>query len=230
MVSIIFPVKNRLAHVKECLPTFLNQTYKDIEIICVDYNCPQNTGGWVKSAYPQIKVFKAKVRQNEWNLCASRNIGIKEAGGEIVAIFDADTLMEPGFIEDCVQRLTNNNFICGYPIGKLHGCCVISKENIYKVGGYNEFLKGWGFDDQDLINRLTDGKYHEKNPALKYINIEMLGFNESLVDLIRHEDSMRVQYQPYKDIRATNNNNAHIALHSGKFRGLESDNIKYIQL
>jgi glycosyltransferase involved in cell wall biosynthesis len=220
MISIIIPCKNRLDHLKECIPGWVNQTYKDIELIIVDYNCPQKTGDWVKENHPFIHVVRASVGVREWNLCAARNLGIKNSAGDILGIFDADTIMEPNFIEDCLNRLTEDNFLCGYPIGKAHGCCVVHKKNMYAVGGYNETLKGWGFDDQCLYNRFTNASLHERNPIHKYIDIKMISFNENLIDLIRHDDSLRVQYQKYKKIQSTNHINSHTSLHSNCFIGL----------
>lgn len=221
MVSLIIPCKNRLDHLKQCIGGWLNQNYMDIELIIVDYNCPQKTGDWLYENFADVvKVVKADVREKDWNLCAARNLGIKNSSGEILGIFDADTIMEPNFIADCLSKLTDDNFLCGYPIGKAHGCCVVHKKNMYAVGGYNECLKGWGFDDQDLYNRFTNGSMHDKSEILKYIDIKMIGFDENLIDLIRHEDSLRVEYSKYKNIQATNHINSHTSLHSNCFIGL----------
>ena len=220
MISLIIPCKNRLDHLKECISGWLHQTYTDIEVIIVDYNCPKKTGEWVNEYYPTVKVIRANVGIKDWNLCAARNLGIKNSYGEVLGIFDADTIMEPTFIQDCMNKLTEDNFLCGYPIGKAHGCCVVHKKNMYAVGGYNECLKGWGFDDQCAYNRFTNGSMHEKRSDLKYIDIKMIGFDENLIDLIRHEDSLRVEYSKYKNIQATNHINSHTSLHSNCFIGL----------
>jgi cellulose synthase/poly-beta-1,6-N-acetylglucosamine synthase-like glycosyltransferase len=153
-------------------------------------------------------------------------LGIRFAKNEILGIFDADTIMFPGFIDDCMEKIKSDNFICGYPIGKAHGCCVVSAKKMYEVGGYNEFLSGWGFDDQDLYNRLTGGRFHDRNEKLKYADLKMEGFNEELIDLIRHEDFFRTKYQKQKTIQSSNHINSHISLHSSLFRGLESNLIK----
>lgn len=220
MISIIIPCKNRLNHLKQCIGGWLNQSYKDIEIVIVDYNCPQKTGEWLKENHPSVKVVNANVGIKEWNLCAARNLGIKNSLGDILGIFDADTIMEPEFIEDCINRLTEDAFMCGYPIGKAHGCCIVHRKNMYAVEGYNECLKGWGFDDQDLYNRFMNGSMHEKSSLLKYIELKMIGFDENLIDLIRHEDELRVEYQKYKKIQSTNHINSHVSLHSNCFIGL----------
>lgn len=223
MISIIIPCKNRLDHLKQCIPGWLIQTYKDIELIIVDYNCPQKTGDWINENLgwdTSIKIVRANVGIKDWNLCAARNLGIRNSTGDILGIFDADTIMEPKFIEDCINRLTEGNFLCGVPIGKLHGCCVVHRKNMYAVGGYNECLKGWGFDDECIINRFTNASRHDRNPIHKYIDIKMIGFDENLIDLIRHDDSLRVEYSKYKNIQATNHINSHVSLHSNCFIGL----------
>lgn len=230
MISIIIPVKDRLDHLQECIPSWVSQMSCDREIIIVDYNCPQSSGAWVKENYPGVRVIRAQVKSKHWNLCEARNLGIRFAKNEILGIFDADTIMSAGFIDDCMSRITNDNFLCGYPIGKAHGCCVVSAKNMYAVGGYNEYLSGWGFDDQDLYNRLMNGNFHERNKKFSYADLAMIGFDENLIDLIRHEDILRTKYQKHKTIQASNHINSHVALHSSLFRGLESNFIKGVEL
>ena len=36
MISVIVPVHNTFRYVKECLESILNQTYANIEVICID--------------------------------------------------------------------------------------------------------------------------------------------------------------------------------------------------
>lgn len=210
MISLVIPIKNRLPHLKECLPTWLNQTYTDFEIIIVDMSCPQFSGRWVDDNITdtRVRVHYKNVRPKYWNLCEARNEGIREAKGAIVGVFDADTLMQPTFIEESLSRLTERSFMNGNGVGHNHGCCIAHRYLFYEVGGYNELLKGWGFDDESLYRRMRKAGVTE------------LTFKDELVYLIPHDDKMRVEYQNYKNIQASNHNNYWFDTESGKFKGL----------
>lgn len=42
-LSIVIPVYNTAIYLKECLESIINQTYSEIEIICVDDCSPDNS-------------------------------------------------------------------------------------------------------------------------------------------------------------------------------------------
>jgi glycosyltransferase involved in cell wall biosynthesis len=90
-VSIVIPVYNVENYLKECLNSLINQTFKDIEIICVNDGSTDNSLN-ILNEYSQndnrIKVFN----QSNSGAAISRNNGIKEANGEYLAILDADDI------------------------------------------------------------------------------------------------------------------------------------------
>ena len=44
MISIIVPVYNTAPYLPQCLDSLVNQTYRDIEIICVNDGSTDNSG------------------------------------------------------------------------------------------------------------------------------------------------------------------------------------------
>ena len=88
-VSIIVPVYNAEKYLERCLDSLVNQTLKDIEIICI------NDGSTDKSLkilnkyageYNNILI----IEQENKGQSAARNVGIDTAGGEFIAFIDAD--------------------------------------------------------------------------------------------------------------------------------------------
>ena len=53
-VSIIIPIYNVEAYLKECLDSVINQTLKEIEIICIDDCSPDNS-------YLILEEYKKKI-------------------------------------------------------------------------------------------------------------------------------------------------------------------------
>lgn len=98
-VSIILPVYNAGPYLTKCLDSLVNQTLKDIEIICV-LDCP--TDGSDKIVYEYAALDnRIKVIANEKNLHIglSRNVGLKNASGKYIGFIDHDDYCELNMYE-----------------------------------------------------------------------------------------------------------------------------------
>lgn len=105
-VSIIIPAYNAGKYVKEAVDSALAQTYKDIEVIVVDDG---STDGTRKILEPYISGGKIKyLRQANKGLSGARNMGIRNAKGEYIALLDADDAFSPEKIEKQVAHLKAN--------------------------------------------------------------------------------------------------------------------------
>lgn len=166
IVSIVIPCHARLEHLKDCLPAVLAQTHKRIEVVVVDYACPEHCGDWTYSLDDQrLKVVS--VSDVEWNASAARNAGIREATGEAVWLLDCDTQPAPEWLETNLPSLAAGTYV--YSPGSI----LVTMDNLRNVGGFNELLvHGWGWEDVDLFNRLhatglrrVDGQSVNPKPA-----------------------------------------------------------------
>lgn len=93
-VSVIVPTYNSEATIKGCLDSLLNQTFEDeYEVIVVDDASADNTIG-AAASYP-VKLLKQEHR----GPAAARNLGAKNADGEILLFTDADCIPENDWIE-----------------------------------------------------------------------------------------------------------------------------------
>lgn len=191
-ISIIIPCKNRLNHLLQCLPGILAQTYQDLEVIIVDFHCPQNTGEVIKNQFtdPRIKVVYALVKKDHWNLSESRNMGFMESTGPILLFLDADTIVQPTFIEYAVKELNEKTFVTGLVADPWNGCgcAMVNRTDFVRVRGYNEALIGWGFEDFDFYGRLEQS------------GLEHRFFRPELIVNIQHENEIRNEYHGGMDI------------------------------
>jgi glycosyltransferase involved in cell wall biosynthesis len=105
-ISIVVCTKNGSKKIKNCLDALIKQTYppSKYEIILVDDGSTDNTLEIV-SKYP-IKIIK-----NEKNigLAGSRNIGAKEAKGEIIAFTDDDCIPNNDWLEKLEERYSDES-------------------------------------------------------------------------------------------------------------------------
>lgn len=198
IVSVIIPCKKRLAHLKKTFPNVLRQSHRDLDIIVVDYMCPQGTSNYIERVKDyRVQLVKAKVGADDWNLSASRNLGYRYAKGEVLLFIDADSIIDKRFISDCLSKLKEGSFLCGnqqIPY-QACGCCMVYKSDFEKVKGYNEVVEGWGSEDFNFYNRL------------EAIGLKNEKFNYSYIKNIPHSDSIRNEYHGKRDRMATNHDN-----------------------
>lgn len=105
-VSIIVPVYNVEEYLKQCLDSIVNQTLKEIEIICINDGSTDNS---LKILQEYQKIDKRIVIINKKNegLSASRNIGLEKASGEFIGFVDSDDYLEKNFYEvlyNCAKK------------------------------------------------------------------------------------------------------------------------------
>ena len=101
MISIIVPVYNVENYLGKCLDSLINQTYKDIEIICINDGSTDNSLNILRE-YEQIDSRIIIIDQKNGGLSDARNIGLKEAAGEYIMFVDSDDWID---LETCQKAL-----------------------------------------------------------------------------------------------------------------------------
>ena len=84
--SVIIPTFNRKELVKRAIKSVLNQSYKEFELIVIDDASTDGTYEELKN----ISGIKLLVNEKNRGVSYSRNRGIKEAKGNIIAFLDSD--------------------------------------------------------------------------------------------------------------------------------------------
>jgi len=103
-ISVVVPVYNTEKYLRKCLDSLINQTFQDIEIICVNDGSTDNSAK-ILEEYPQIKV----ITQENKGLSEARNAGIRAANTEYIGFVDSDDWVEPNFYEKLYDSITKNN-------------------------------------------------------------------------------------------------------------------------
>ena len=100
-VSIIMPVYNDADRLDTSITTVINQTLKDIELICVNDGSSDDSLKILNEFAEQYDFIKVLSQENQGSGKA-RNYGIGEASGEYIGFLDADDI----FIEnDALEKL-----------------------------------------------------------------------------------------------------------------------------
>ena len=108
--SIIIPIYNRSFFIDETLSSLLNQTYTDIEIICVDDYSTDNS--LEKLETYALKDDRIKIVRHQKNLgphCA-RQTGVSNALGDYILFLDCDDALEIFACESLYYILSKTDY------------------------------------------------------------------------------------------------------------------------
>lgn len=116
LISIIIPVYNVEAYLKQCLDSIINQTLKNIEIICVDDGSTDNSLNILKEYQEKDNRIIILQQQNQYAGIA-RNNGLKVAKGKYLSFLDSDDFFELDMLEKMYKQAIKDRadiVICGW--------------------------------------------------------------------------------------------------------------------
>lgn len=108
LVSVVIPVFNVERYLKECLDSVVQQTLKNIEIICVDDGSFDSSPDILDRYALEDKRIKVIHKENS-GYGHTMNVGIDAAKGEYVAIVESDDYIEPDMMEILYDIATKEN-------------------------------------------------------------------------------------------------------------------------
>lgn len=115
-ISIITPCYTiaRLKDITELLDSIHIQTYENIEVLIVAERSPELAGS-IRSYVEERGYHNTRVlyNQEEWGSYSARNLGIRQAQGDIIAFIDDDALLFPDWAEETVNTYADDNSIIG---------------------------------------------------------------------------------------------------------------------
>ncbi len=103
LISVIIPTYNREADILRAVNSVLTQTYAFYEIIIIDDGSTDNTESIIKSINDRRIRYLRSDRNN--GVAAARNIGIKNATGELIAFLDSDDEWSAGMLDTAITCL-----------------------------------------------------------------------------------------------------------------------------
>ncbi len=115
MISVIVPIYNVEAYLEKCLKSILDNTYRDLEVICIDDGSPDNC----LSILQKFANEDARIRivdQKNQGVQAARNKGLSLATGDYIAFVDPDDWIHPQYFQslfDCIEQYDADIAICG---------------------------------------------------------------------------------------------------------------------
>lgn len=97
-VSVVIPVYNAEKYLKRCLDSVINQTFRDIEVICVNDGSLDGSAR-ILEEYARLDSRVIVLNQENSGQGAARNNGLKIARGEYIGFVDSDDWIDLDFFE-----------------------------------------------------------------------------------------------------------------------------------
>ena len=114
LVSVIVPCYNCEFSIERCLKSILNNTYKNIEVICINDGSSDNTLE-ILLRYKKRDSRLIVINQTNHRQGYARNRGLDIANGVFISFIDADDSIEFDFFESMVKIIGVYDIaICGY--------------------------------------------------------------------------------------------------------------------
>ena len=108
LVSVIIPIYNTAPYINNCLDSILGNTYKELQIICV--NDGSNDGSLeILQEYGKNDSRILIINKPNGGVCSARNAGLKEAKGDYISFVDSDDVILESYYETLMKIMIENN-------------------------------------------------------------------------------------------------------------------------
>ena len=112
-VSVIIPVYNAEKYLKRCLDSIVNQTFKDIEILCINDGSTDNSLN-ILNEYAKNDSRIRIINQDNQGVSITRNNGIKAATSKYISFVDSDDYISLDFLEYLIYYIEKYNADIAY--------------------------------------------------------------------------------------------------------------------
>ena len=171
LISVIIPTYNRKNIIQKAITSVLNQSYTNFELIIIDDGSNDGTYNLLKS----LKDERIRILHHEINKgCSySRNLGLRNAKGDIIMYLDSDNEWDSKYIETMV----------GAFIELPNADAIYSGQYLYKNFDSKPYAVRFGTYNKPLLH---NHNYIDLNCFCRKSHIlnEIKGFDENLDRLI----------------------------------------------
>ncbi len=109
LISVIIPVYNVRDYLERCLNSILENTYKNLEVICVNDGSSDDSLKILKHFAEKDKRIKIVDKKISEGVSSARNSGLDAASGDYIAFIDSDDWIHRRYFEILVYFLNRDN-------------------------------------------------------------------------------------------------------------------------
>lgn len=144
--SVIIPAYNAEAYIEGTINSVIKQDYSDLEIIVINDGSTDATEEKVKAAMQRDSRIRYVSQANSGGPAKPRNVGLDQAKGEYIFIFDADDLMLEGKISKSISCL------------EMHPDADLLFTNFVTIDEKGEVLNPDFLNEYNTLWNITSGK------------------------------------------------------------------------
>jgi glycosyltransferase involved in cell wall biosynthesis len=115
LISVIIPVYNGEAYLRECIDSILNQSYRNFEVIVINDGSTDGTRDILERFYSDNTAITV-INKKNGGVSAARNDGINASRGEYLMFLDADDEYLPDALKQMVMEMDDETdfLVCSY--------------------------------------------------------------------------------------------------------------------
>jgi Glycosyltransferases involved in cell wall biogenesis len=107
-VTVLVAAYNAEKYLEACLDSLVNQTLKDIQIVCIDDASTDSTPAILQKYADKDSRIQILRRNQNAGQAVARNMGIEVADGDYITMLDADDTMSADALEQAVKILDSD--------------------------------------------------------------------------------------------------------------------------
>ena len=162
LVSVVINTFNRPDNLEKILEAYLDNTWKNIEIIVVDDNSDKpDLNEQVVKNFRQtgltIKYFNTHCKG--YGLAKARNIGILNSAGEYLLFNDDRWLPKKDLIQEFMNKIEDNSYLCANKNNNkksfVENVSFIKRSTMIKAGMFCERINKYGGMTQEIVTRMN---------------------------------------------------------------------------
>ena len=185
---MVVPVYNVEKYLSQCLDSLVNQTYKNIEIICVNDGSTDKSGDILEEYQKKDSRIKV-VSQPNGGLSKARNTGMMNAQGEYIGFVDSDDWCNPemyGKLYDLTIGAQVDFVMCGMTLYDMKKDAYESENQYFSLGMLEDEWEGKICEDEYFKEKALKFNVTACNKLFRrdFLVSNQLAFREKLF----HED------------------------------------------
>ena len=207
-ISICITCMDRLNDLSLTLPFNIeHKAYPSVEFILLDYNSHKDdVGKWVKEKMSEyiesgLLTYYRTGEPKYYTMAHSRNVAFNLASGDIILNVDADNFIQPRdkvitqsfceYVNILANQSGGEKAIFAKGKRMMHGRLGFFKKEFISIGGFDEKMCGYGYDDIDLMRRAWA------------LGFTLYWFGGLYVDRIKTSNSMKGENMQNRNWRKT---------------------------
>ena len=107
-LSVVVPIYDVEDYLPECLDSLIGQTFKNLEIICVNDGSPDNCIEILRE-YERKDSRIIVIDKPNGGVSSARNVGMRAAKGEYLTFVDPDDYLSTNVYEKCMYAIKNKD-------------------------------------------------------------------------------------------------------------------------